>query len=225
MRKKFLKFSLLAAIGLASAAITSCKDDETKPGQGTGPGTGANVPLSVEINGVTWATRNVDKPGTFAENPESSGMLYQWNSKIAWTDTVTFVKDWDNTVPGGYEWEAKNDPCPEGWRLPTVGEMKSLLEIKKVAGGWDNLNEVGGYKFTDIKTNASVFFPAVGYRDGGDGRLRGAGSSGMYWSAESTSSNVEEIEEAYYIESGGNGAILGDYHKRNRAFSLRCVAK
>ena len=32
-------------------------------------------PNGVEINGLMWATRNVDKPGTFAENPEDFGMF------------------------------------------------------------------------------------------------------------------------------------------------------
>ena len=31
----------------------------------------------VVINGVRWATRNVDMPGTFAPTPESFGMHYQ----------------------------------------------------------------------------------------------------------------------------------------------------
>jgi len=224
MKKIFLKLSLLAAICLASAVFISCKNDESEQG-----GEDTNTPGSgsVVINGVTWATRNVDKFGTFAEHPESSGMLYQWNRSKAWTDTVTFIGEgekWDSTTPGGYKWEEENDPSPEGWRLPTVEEIKRLLDIKKVTGEWIIRNGVNGYRFTDKSTNASIFLPAAGYRDGGDGRLRGAGSSGMYWSAESTSSNVE-IEEAYYIESGGNGAILGDYHKRNRGFSLRCVRK
>ena len=39
---------------------------------------GANAQTSTEtgivINGVRWATRNVDKPGTFASAPEKSGM-------------------------------------------------------------------------------------------------------------------------------------------------------
>jgi len=36
----------------------------------------------VVINGVKWATRNVDKPGTFVANPEDFGMLYQWNRRV-----------------------------------------------------------------------------------------------------------------------------------------------
>jgi len=33
----------------------------------------------VIINGIKWATRNVDMPGTFAANPEDAGMFYQWD--------------------------------------------------------------------------------------------------------------------------------------------------
>jgi len=36
----------------------------------------------VVINGVTWATRNVDAPGTFVANTKDAGMFYQWNSKV-----------------------------------------------------------------------------------------------------------------------------------------------
>ena len=45
----------------------------------------AQEETGVEINGVTWATRNVDAPGTFAAKPEDMGMFYQWNSKVSWT--------------------------------------------------------------------------------------------------------------------------------------------
>ena len=41
----------------------------------------------VIINGVKWATCNVDAPGTFAAAPESAGMFYQWNRKIGWSAT------------------------------------------------------------------------------------------------------------------------------------------
>ena len=39
----------------------------------------------VVINGVRWATCNVDAPGNFAANPEDAGMFYQWNRKVGWS--------------------------------------------------------------------------------------------------------------------------------------------
>ena len=48
----------------------------------------------VLINGVRWATRNVDTPDTFAENPESAGMLFQWNRRKGWNAADEEVENW-----------------------------------------------------------------------------------------------------------------------------------
>ncbi|MDR1808976.1 MAG: hypothetical protein LBR34_01040, partial [Prevotella sp.] len=60
----------------------------------------------VVINGVCWATRNVDAPGTFAETPESAGMFYQWNRSLGWSSSNPLVNSnggttWDNSAPSG----------------------------------------------------------------------------------------------------------------------------
>ena len=43
------------------------------------------IPSSLEgvvIDGIRWATRNVDTPGTFANAPSEAGMFYQFNGAI-----------------------------------------------------------------------------------------------------------------------------------------------
>ena len=72
----------------------------------------------VEINGVRWATRNVDTPGTFVRNPSDAGGLFTWY--------------------------AAQDACPRGWRLPTIEELQSL----RAAGSeWTVRNGVNGRTF------------------------------------------------------------------------------
>ena len=56
----------------------------------------------VVINGVRWATRNVNSPGTFTANPYHAGRLFTFH-------------------------EAQN-ACPRGWRLPTREELQSLAD-------------------------------------------------------------------------------------------------
>jgi len=108
----------------------------------------------VVINGIRWATRNVDAPGRFAESPESFGMLFLWNSKqgvslralLEIEDYYDYLKElerWDcieelviyvdkkfakleDTDIEGTKWYAENDPCPPGWRVPTQAELQSL---------------------------------------------------------------------------------------------------
>jgi len=178
----------------------------------------------VVINGVKWATRNVDAPGTFAKNPEDAGMFYQWNRRVGWSATDPMINsdggtDWDNTDSEGIIWKKSNDPSPAGWRVPTVEELRTLLEAEKVTNEWTTQNGVIGRKFTDKATSNSLFFPAVGYRSLRTGEFRNAGTNGVYWS-----STLHESGETgpYYLSSGKGTAGVG-YYSRMDGFAVRCV--
>lgn len=141
----------------------------------------------VLINGVVWATTNVDAPGTFAANPEDYGMLYQWNRKIGWsaTDPITSSpadQEWEINDPPGNSWDADNIPCPEGWRLPIYEELEKLVDADKVRSEWTTRNGVNGREFKDNSSGNTVFFPAVGYRP--EGSPRGEAVMGVYWSSD-----------------------------------------
>jgi len=175
----------------------------------------------VVINGVTWATRNVDKPDTFAENPEDAGMFYQWNRKIGWNATDEEVENWKTSVPQGVPWKKAKDPCPKGWRVPTYYEIKkTLLDKENVTNEWVRLNDVNGRKFTDKATGNTIFFPASGYRSYSNGRLGVVGANGMYWiyleGEKFTTCNLDCNRRAVNI---GHGT-----HKAN-GLSVRCVAE
>ena len=174
---------------------------------------------SVIINGVKWATGNVDVPGIFAANPENAGMFYQWNRKTAWNATDSTVIAWDDTNPKGDAWEKDNDPCPAGWRLPSRGEIHKLLNPDKVSDEWTTVNGINGRKFTDKKTCNSIFLPATGIRGRTIGVLLDAGLNGFYWCSASGSST----EEAYYLNfSSGYAHQYG--HDRRYGSAIRCVA-
>lgn len=145
------------------------------------------VEPGVLINGVVWATTNVDAPGTFAANPEDYGMLYQWNRKIGWsaTDPLTSSpvdQEWEINDPLGDSWDADNDPCPEGWRLPIYEELDKLVDAGKVSSEWTTRNGVNGREFKDNSSGNTVFVPAVGFRPYGS--LKGEGVLGEYWTSD-----------------------------------------
>lgn len=134
------------------------------------------------INGVCWAESNVDSPGTFAATPEAYGMLYQWNRRKGWSPTGT-VSGWDTSFPTGDSWETANDPCPVGWRVPTIEEMATLQDGAKVTSVQTSQNGVYGRKFTDKVTSNVIFLPGVSYRSGNNNLIDNPNYNGWYWSS------------------------------------------
>jgi len=179
----------------------------------------------VVINGVRWATCNVDKPGTFAANPEDSGMLYQWNSAVGWSSTDPLTSSdgrtqWDEISNGGDSWTSDNDPCPAGWRTPTKEEFESLLKAPQKSG---NINGIKGWWFG--KGENHIFMPIFKwhYRRTPSGEIvkLNSYSFGLYWS----NSVVENNEEAFMLALTESSKILKMAESyRSHALRVRCVA-
>ena len=217
----FLTVALFATIG-----FTSCKDkcDKNDPesecydSQGGTTDPKLTTDAGVMINGVKWATRNVDKPGTFAATSTSAGMFYQWNSKVGWSSTDPMKNsngetNWNTKYNSGAKWVSDNDPCPAGWRVPTLDELKELINA-----GY-NLSSTG---CTFGSGNNSVFLLSAGCRLDGNGTLEGVGSYGLYWSSTMNSSSGGG-GLAYHLQFG-NVTAFTDSFFRSSGYSVRCVA-
>ena len=196
-------FTLAAMAGLMLAGCS--KKHTSNPGSTTDAG--------VVIQGVTWATRNVDTPGKFAKNEQSFGMLYQWNRKKAWPATNTPATGWEDADLNA-EWEASNNPCPAGWRLPTKEDWDKLCGLEYVSTA---VHDVQGGRFVD--GDNSLFLPAAGYRAWKTGSFFSSGSHGEYYS--STPAEYDE-QNAFALYLNPDDAHVGTYAK-GTGRSVRCV--
>jgi uncharacterized protein (TIGR02145 family) len=176
---------------------------------------------SVLINGVLWATCNVAEPGTFAENPEDPGMLYQWNRKKAWPVKPREVSGWDSTRATGGVWEKANDPCPKGWRVSTIEDLGKLCDKKLNTIEWVIENGVRCEKITDKANGNFILFPMPGSRHGNDGKRYRVGN-GYYWSSDG---NIDYKQGYYMLCCESPNKPMGNPHNRNFAFCVRCVAE
>jgi hypothetical protein len=178
----------------------------------------------VLINGVKWATRNVDMPGIFAAESEDYGMFYQWNRKIGYSNSDPLTNtEWSNIISESPEWETANDPSPSGFRAPTLQELQSLLESDKVTKQWTTQNGINGYKFTDKNNGNNIFLPAAGNRSYGDATLQNRGSWGNYWSS-SPYNIIENNYNAYFLNFISAGIITVGCERRFGQ-SIRSVLK
>jgi len=228
--KKLHLLSLAAALAVATMVLIACGKSDSG-GDQTDNGTG-NDPLTydagVVINGVKWATRNVDAPGTFTPTPQDPGMLYQWNRIKGWSlPPIANVIDpnWNDTEAPGNTWESANDPCPAGWRVPTLDELRAFVDIvNNIEPPTFTVTPAGDFIFGS--GDNVVFFPGSrGSLNYSDGSLVLVGRSSDYWSSTpmSPDTNVDQ-SKAYFLELGNDG-YGSNYSMRSDGFFVRCIAK
>jgi len=146
------------------------------------------------------------------------GAFYQWNRKVSWSATDPMINSdggnmWDRSHAEGDTWEAVNDPCPPGWRVPTFSEFESL---ENAGSQWTTINGVNGRIFG---SNNLLFLPAAGSRYYDNGMRSGVGTYGVYWS----SSVIEG--SAFNFSFGDTGIGFGTSNHRALGLSIRCVAE
>ena len=138
-------------------------------------------------SGLLWASCNVG-----AESPEEYGDYFAWGETETKSDyssstSVTYglsiselesrgIIGADGNLTAAYDAATAN--WGGNWRMPTLDEMKELLD--ECTWEWTTMNGVYGRKVTGPNGN-SIFLPAAGYRYGTS--LYFAGSYGYYWSA------------------------------------------
>lgn len=188
----------------------------------------------VVLLNVKWATRNVAEPGIFAASPSDPGMLYQWNRNTGWSwtdplytvdiDGTVSVQDWNTVDADGAEWTAENDPCPEGWRVPTMLEIAELMDDRYLTYRWipADGDDCAGKTFIN-SSGAELFLPSVGMRDALTGEISGTGTEGFYWSA--SESNTEDDSGAWFLDFTPSKVLVRGEPIRTTGYSVRCVAE
>jgi uncharacterized protein (TIGR02145 family) len=100
-----------------------------------------------------------------------------------------------------------NDPCPDGWRVPTHEELVSLANA---GSKWTTINGVNGRIFGT--GNNTIFLPAPGCRAVLNGNVNSVGTVGGYWSS-----------SAYYMYFSNTIVNPSRNDSRAPGLSIRCV--
>lgn len=112
--------------------------------------------------------------------------------------------------------KTENDPCPDGWRVPTYNELTSLQS--RQSSSWTT-NDDGqqGYWFSDSKDPSQTFFlPAAGrIKSWGDPADRD--SNGYYWSSKPYNNGAANMQ------SMSKYSVSGSSNYRCYGYSVRCV--
>ena len=180
-------------------------------------------------SGLLWAKNNVgassstDDGDYFAWGETSPKSTYSWDTYKWGDDPSKYYYSKYNYSDGKTTLDAEDDAASVNWglpcRMPSSSEFQELRE--ECDWSWmSNYNGTSGYLVTGPNGN-SIFFPASGYRGGGD--LYDHGSCGDYWSC-SLISNVTDYARYLYFFSGSINPTYS-YKYRYNGFTVRPVAK
>ncbi len=113
-----------------------------------------------------------------------------------------------------------DDPCPVGWRVPTAGELNTLVDEEHVA----HEASEQGVRFTDNASGNSIALPLAGYRLAGSEKVSGEGSYGCYWSSTAGGEEMGLCLTMFVSPKGGKITLFpNDPAEVGVAQSVRCV--
>lgn len=147
-----------------------------------------------------WSSYNLG-----ATSPEDYGGLYGWADPTG-AKTSTDLNDYPSANPpadiSGTEYDTARQMWGGGWRIPSNGEMWSLLANSTEE--WTTLNGVQGVKYTSDINGNSIFIPTAPQRTGSS-IVRG--SSTYYW-LDALNKEDSSLAGTFYIHYGSS---LSDY--------------
>jgi len=176
---------------------------------------------AIMIGRQKWMTQNLN---------------YQTGNSWCYGDDISKCQQYGRL----YDWNTASTACPSGWHLPTAEEWDGLIvtavgketfgnpnkiEKLKSTSGWDEFRSEYGYNKIDGNgTNEYGFSAIPGGDRNTDGRFRGAGSSGTWWTASGGFLNTQACVMSMYGNNkwnkACNGVMGGD---KREGHSVRCV--
>ena len=220
-----------------------------KYGQGYDGETPPTVKKNEKLTSADAGSNEVNKDNFYYVDPE----FVDYNSEdFNWLNPAV-DNLWYNNASGATSNKTQYDPCPAGWRVPTLTEMKSLSSrfspSNNNPGASDknkeNFDSEKGYYFYGVPDEEDavnkVFFPAAGdlltdgkcgtwseYDDSEENIIRQGNNRehiGYYWTSttNNTDSYVLMLGKAYEDYNWNHKLKINNFGRRASGYSVRCV--
>jgi len=245
MKKKWF---FLTAISLFMISCSNDDSDKTvDDGTGT-PGWTTYEQLDTKAElGFYILDRNIGATEKYNGNSQSAnaasiGYYYQWGKnipvKINADGTISnYDKEWNATGEGLKDWsKGENTPCPKGWRIPNMTEMKKITDA--AWADYDGMTDQTNAEFEAAKAlYKKLVLARTGYVRilGADAAARGTATAEIYlakagylW-AGTLNADVPESARKFknaYTLSDNYDIMLGKKSSENEvnvAMPIRCI--
>lgn len=210
-------------------------------GYGEGPDDSPKIHEWVDLglpSGTLWATTNVG-----AEKPEDYGNYFAWGETIGYDEGKTTF-DWstykyydmsfkvvtkyctksaNGSIDNKTELEPEDDAATvnwgNDWQMPSLEQMKELINSNYTTTTWTTLNGVQGRLVVSKNNGNRIFLPAAGYHPGTS--LSSAGSYATHWSRSLDTSNSSYGYYLYFNSSSFGTSSTGSRSYGNSVRPVR----
>ena len=164
----------------------------------------------------TWATYKWMQAGQSDWKHITKYTVADGQTEGIWYDAGgTFIGDNKTTLEAADDAATRKLGSP--WRMPTLVEIRELLDANNCTWTWTTQDGKNGYEVKSKTNGNSIFLPAAGYRKGSV--LRNAGSGGYFWSSSLSTAGSDRARNL-----GFDSGARGWYHNpRFYGFSVRPV--
>jgi uncharacterized protein (TIGR02145 family) len=191
------------------------------------------------VKRLLWSRYNVSVPKSFTSSISDVGLGYEWTTCIGWPYSNgsagtavdgSSVTSYPTPPSNASSWQAAN-PCPEGWRIPTVYDAAAMIiAANGVCNATPTTNNckavvVNGVTGIAIKLpNGTLFFPCLpGKRIGYNG-FTGSTTTGAYMRVDLGTSTAYRIYLSQTDPASTATTIYyNDQDPNTMAMAIRCV--
>jgi uncharacterized protein (TIGR02145 family) len=160
---------------------------------------------------LIWSGSNLRAYRSFAENATDYGAYFRWDDPTQYFyGDNTHIPDFRSPST---TWLSANNPCPDGWRVPTKAEYEALITASTTKK-WGASGGINGMTYTS--TNGTLFLPAAGHREGSTSANKT--TAGSYWMSTQSSATY-----AYFLWFSSTDPGGTSYTDKYHAMPIRCV--
>jgi len=177
-----------------------------------------------QLRSAAWVTGPYTGP--FDANGQIPSSQPAYYGHAVYNITTATFSDWRSPQDSTLWAKTKtiNDPCPSGFRIPTLTEMQSICTNANSPNTWTWVSSsAGGTAGVTAKPDGStvtLFLPAAGARSTNMGALNvNSGTQACLWT-----SSTAATSSSYALFNGTNSISSGSTY-RSLGYSIRCLAE